>query len=72
MATLRRVEFAEEGPEIRVPSDPETVFPAPENGVAGFELEVGFFLAAPEARGTYVADVVGEVGVQGTDVQGDV
>ncbi len=72
MTRLWRLHTAEELAEVSVPSDPETVFPASEYGIPRFELEVGFLFAAPEAGGAHVADVVGEVGVQGTDFQGHV
>lgn len=57
--------------EVRIPSDAETVLPAPENGVPRLELEVRFLDVAPEAARRDVADVVGEVRVQGSDLQRD-
>ena len=61
---------AQEGFEIGVPADAETVLPAAEHGVSGPELEEGFLSAAAEARGADVADVVDEVGVHAAWFQG--
>ena len=49
--------------QVAVPSDPEAVVPATENGVAGPNLKVGLARSGPEAAGGDVADVIGEIGV---------
>ncbi len=69
MAPFCAFQHAQEGFKIGVPADAETVFPSAEDGISGFEFEVGFSLVAPEARRTHVADVVGEIGVQAADLQ---
>lgn len=76
MPTLRCVvEFAQEGFEIGVPADAETVFPPSEDGVARFEFEQGFGPlfggGGAEARGGDVADVVCEIWVHAARLQGN-
>lgn len=56
-------ELAEEILQAGIPTNAETVIPAPEDRVAWFELEICFARCAPEATGRNVTDVVDEVGV---------
>lgn len=56
-------ELAEKLLQAGIPTNAEAVVPSSEDGVAGFELEVGFARAASEATGRNVADVVDEVRV---------
>lgn len=74
-AAFGRLEAApQEVAQVGVPADAEAVFPPAEDGVPWLELEVGLLAAAAaaEARRAHVADVVGEVRVQGAGAQGHV
>ena len=73
-AAVGEVDEAQHGGQIVVPAEAELVFPAAEDRVAGFELEVGFAggefgWRGPVARGGDVANVVGEVGVNGAGAE---
>ena len=69
MTPLRIFQYAQEGCEIGIPSNPETVFPAAKDRVPGFEFQVRLSFVAPEARGTDVANVVDEIRVQTPHLQ---
>lgn len=67
-------QLAQEGYEIGVPADAETVFPAAEDGIPRFEFQHGFLVlaaAGAEARCGDVADVVCEIRIHAPCLQGN-
>lgn len=55
--------------KVAIPTNPEAIVPAAENGVARTDLKVGLARIGPEAASGDVSNVIGEVGINGAGLE---